>query len=170
MTESPTRKILVATDFSTRSDRAIRRASLLARQVSAELVLVHVIDDDRPERLVTAEHREASALLDEVANTTRSLDGVPCRYKVQPGEPFEGILRAADEVNADLIVMGMHRRRPLRDIVIGTTIERVMQEGRRPVLMANAVPAGDYHSILVAVDLSAPAANAARTAQSLGML
>lgn len=170
MTESPTRRILVATDFSTRSDRAIRRASLLARQMSAELVLVHVIDDDRPRRLVTAEQREASALLDELAITTRSLDGVPCRQEVHLGEAFEGILRAAGEIDADLIVMGMHRRELLRDIFIGTTIERVIREGRRPVLMANMVPAGNYHSVLIAVDLSPPSANAARTALSLGLL
>ncbi|HEU6442162.1 MAG TPA: universal stress protein, partial [Microvirga sp.] len=46
------RTILVATDFSTRSDRALRRATLLARHVSARLVLIHVVDDDRPVRLV----------------------------------------------------------------------------------------------------------------------
>jgi nucleotide-binding universal stress UspA family protein len=99
-----------------------------------------------------------------------SLDGVPCVCKVLLGEAFEGILRAGDEVNADLIVMGAHRRQILRDIITGTTIERVIRQGRRPVLMANAVPAGNYHNILVAVDLSSPSAHAARTAQSLGVL
>ena len=50
-------KILVATDFSTRSDRALRRASLLAHSVSAELVLLHVIDDDQPKPLQEVQQR-----------------------------------------------------------------------------------------------------------------
>ncbi|WP_262271421.1 universal stress protein [Microvirga yunnanensis] len=39
--------ILAATDFSTRSQRAVRRAGLLARDCGAELTLVHVVDDDQ---------------------------------------------------------------------------------------------------------------------------
>lgn len=46
--------LLVATDFSTRSDRALRRAVLLAKQYTAGLVLVHVVDDERPRRFVNA--------------------------------------------------------------------------------------------------------------------
>ena len=59
-------RILVATDFSTRSDRALRRGTLLAKQFGCDVTLVHVIDDDQPLRTVEAERREATALLDEV--------------------------------------------------------------------------------------------------------
>ena len=45
------RTILVATDFSERSDRALRRATLFARAQGAKLVLVHGVDDDQPDRL-----------------------------------------------------------------------------------------------------------------------
>ena len=41
--------ILAATDFSTRSHRALRRAGLLARERKAELTLVHVLEDDHPD-------------------------------------------------------------------------------------------------------------------------
>lgn len=44
--------ILAATDFSIRSQRAVRRAGLLARESDAELTLVYVVDDDRPSDLV----------------------------------------------------------------------------------------------------------------------
>ena len=52
-------KILVATDFSTRSDRALMRATLIARQTKAELILVHVVDADQPKRLVAADRETA---------------------------------------------------------------------------------------------------------------
>ncbi|WP_292420537.1 universal stress protein [Mesorhizobium sp.] len=56
-------KILAATDFSTRSQRALRRAGLLARNVAAELTLVHVVDDDQPSAIVRLETREAEDIL-----------------------------------------------------------------------------------------------------------
>ena len=59
--------ILVATDFSARSDRAIRRAGLLAREQGARLMLLHVVDDDRPERLVAEEMATAQELLENTA-------------------------------------------------------------------------------------------------------
>src|SRR5690349_25051655 len=42
---------LVATDFSTRSDRALLRATLVANRVGAALTLVHVVDADQPHRM-----------------------------------------------------------------------------------------------------------------------
>jgi universal stress protein E len=57
--------ILAATDFSTRSQRALRRAGLLARASRAELTLAHVVDDDQPPDLVALERREAERILGE---------------------------------------------------------------------------------------------------------
>lgn len=58
-------QILAATDFSTRSQRASGRAGLLARERSAELALVHVVDDDQPPDLVALETLEAERILGE---------------------------------------------------------------------------------------------------------
>ena len=82
------KRILVATDFSTRSDRALRRAVLLARQHSAEMTIVHVIDDDQPPQLLKAEERESGSLLRELAATVCEIDRVPCDARVAFGEPF----------------------------------------------------------------------------------
>lgn len=163
-------RILVATDFSTRSDRALRRATLLARQASAEIVLVNVVDSDQPVRLRQAEEREAAALLSEIANTVHSADGVPCEFRLAVGEPFEAIVDVADEVGADLVIMGPHRRQALRDIFIGTTVERTIRQSRLPVIMANAVPAGSYQHVLIATDFSDCSALAVRAARKLGLL
>ncbi|MCB8823361.1 universal stress protein [Microvirga rosea] len=59
------------------------------------------------------------------------------RALVVAGDPFDGILRAAASTGADLIVMGAHRKQLLRDILVGTTIERVIRTGPHPVLMVN---------------------------------
>lgn len=163
------KRILVATDFSTRSDRALRRATLLARQYSAEIAVVHVIDDDQPSRLLKAEQREARNLLDDLAATVSEIDRLQCDTRLMLGEPFQAIAETAEAVSADVIVMGPHRRQALRDVFIGTTIERTIRRSQRPVIMANAVPAGRYDRILVATDLSDCSATAIAKARKLGI-
>jgi len=163
------RKIMVATDFSTRSDRAFRRATLLARSTSSHLVLVHVVDDDQPARLVEVSQREATILLTELARTVHDVDGVPCDAKVMLGEPFQCLSDAAEEFDAALTVMGPYRRQALREMFMGTTVERTIRRSRRPILMANAVPSRPYQRILIATDFSEGSAHALNAARDLGL-
>ena len=162
--------IVAATDFSTRSQRAFRRAGQLARQIGAELTLVHVVDDDQPAAMVASEQREAGKFLDEQIETLDELRGLPCRALLTMGEPFDGILRAAETASADLIVMGSHRKQILRDIFVGTTIERVIRAGPYPVLMVNADPGQPYRSVMAGIDMSEPSAHALKTAIGLGLV
>lgn len=163
------RRILVATDFSIRSDRAVRRGTLLAKALEASLSLVHVIDDDQPRRIVKAERAAATALLDEQARTLRRIDGVDCDTRIVLGHPFEGITTAAEEIAPDLLVIGPHRKQALKDEFVGTTAERTIRASRRPVLMANGVPAGIHRHVLIAVDLSACSRAALRAVTDLGL-
>lgn len=162
------KQILVATDFSTRADRALRRATLLAQEAGAQLVLVHVVDEDLPPRLLEAETLEATALLQELAATVTSVDAVPCAARLAVGEPFQAIGALAEELDADLVIMGQHRRQALRDVFVGTTVERTIRESLRPLIMANAPPAGPYERVLAATDFSEGSANALHVAQNLG--
>ncbi|HDZ71988.1 MAG TPA: universal stress protein [Aurantimonas coralicida] len=146
--------ILVATDFSERSDRALRRATLLAKQSGARLSLVHVVDDDQPMRIVDSERTVARQLLREQTATLENVDGVACNARVVLADPFVGIIRAAEEDAPDLLVIGPHRRQALRDIFVGTTAERTIRSAPCPVLMANAPPVGQYRHVLFATDLS----------------
>jgi nucleotide-binding universal stress UspA family protein len=161
--------ILAATDFSTRSQRAVRRAGLLARDSGAGLTLVHVVDDDQPPDLVAIEMREAERILGEQIGAIAELRGAPSRPLVVAGDPFDGILRAAASTAADLIVMGAHRKQLLRDILVGTTIERVIRTGPVPVLMVNGEVGQPYRTALAAVDLCEPSVKAIRTGMALGL-
>src|SRR4051812_24546288 len=102
-------QILAATDFSTRSNRALRQAGLLAQAGNAQLHIVHVVDDDHPDELIRIEKREAERLLSEQASSMPELSRVQPRLMVVTGDPFDGILKASAEIRADLIVMGSHR-------------------------------------------------------------
>ena len=163
------KKILVATDFSTRSDRAVRRATLLARKFGAAVSLVHVVDDDRPKRIVDAEHELASMLLGEQARSLREIDGVDCSARVTLGSVSEEITKAAEASMADVLVIGPHRHQAFQDVFVGTTAERTIRTRRHPVLVASGVPASFYRHVLVAVDLSDCSKNALRVVSGLGL-
>jgi universal stress protein E len=162
--------ILAATDFSTRSHRALRRAGALAAARGAELTILHVVDDDQPRELVEIESREATRILTEQIAAMAELRAVQCRPMIIGGNPFDGILVSARSIGADLIVMGAHRKQLLRDIFIGTTVERVIRTGPYPVLMVNNETNGPYRSAVAAVDTAEPSAKAVRTARSVGLV
>ena len=162
-------QILLATDFSTRSDRALRRATMLAREHGAGLSLVHVVDDDQPSHLIRTQIAAARVMLQDSARTLSNFDGVPADAVVQAGDLFSGILDAAEQVGADLIVMGAHRRQ-LRDIFVGTTAERTIAHSRIPVLMAAGVPSAPYARALIALDLDERSKAIADRVDGLGIV
>ena len=54
---------------------------------------------------------------------------------VQRGNPVEEIVRSAEEVNCDLIVMGTHGQGTLEDVMLGSTARRVIRRSKMPVLV-----------------------------------
>ena len=116
------------------------------------------------------EQREAERIMAEQTTAMPELRAVQCRSMVVTGDPFDGILRAAAAIEAELVVMGAHRKQLLRDIFVGTTIERVIRTGPFPVLMVNNEAQQRYQKVLAAVDLSEPSANALRVAHAVGLM
>jgi len=162
------KKILVATDFSDRSRRAVERGATLAHDLGASLCVLNVIDDDQPEQLIDAEEREAKAILEKLSGTLDLLNGIDSVTRIEFGEPFLRIVETAQQISADLIVVGAHRRRVLHDLFIGTTAERTVRHSACPVLMANTGPA-TYRHIAVCTDFSDASVEALRTAARLAM-
>lgn len=163
-------KILAATDFSTRSNRALRQAALLAQSDDSLLFMVHVVDNDQPDDLVRMEQREAERILREQMGAMPEIRWTHARPMVIAGDPFDGILQAAAEIQPDLIVMGSHRKQLLRDIFIGTTVERVIRKAALPVLMVNHEAQRRYERVLAPTDMSDISANALHAARSIGLL
>ena len=160
--------ILVATDFSARSDRALLRASLIARKTGASLVLAHAVDADQPDRLIEADRAAASDLLAEAAATLRNDDGIDADWLVTIADVHEGVLAAADEASADLIVIGPHRSR-LKDVFVGTTAERLVRRSTRPLLIAVETPSAHHRTTLLALDFDEASKSAGREALAMGV-
>ena len=147
--------ILVGTDFSERSDRALQRATRLAQSFNAGILLVNVVDDDQPQRIVDIEREEAERMLAQLSATLVKVNKVSCKTNVILASPFVGLAKAVSEVCPDLLVIGSHRRQVLKDVFKGTTAERTIRTVACPVLMVNEVaPTSDYQRVLQTTDLS----------------
>lgn len=160
--------ILVATDFSARSDRALRRAVLESGRLGADLMLVHVIDDDQPAYMIERQREVAEELLGDAVRTFSDVDKVRADMTIRTGDPFAAILDAADDVDAQMIVIGPHRPR-LSDMIFGTTAQRTIGDSSRPLLVANSMPSGPYRRILLAIDKEEASKEAALAARKLGI-
>ncbi len=147
------KKILIATDLSPRSDRALERALAIGQQLGAEVVALHVVDDGLPGEIAERQQRHAEqairAMVAGLAGQPPSHFGVT----TVRGKDYAEVLAHAEVMGAELLVIGTHRHKS-RDLVAGTTAERVIRLGACPTLVVRERVAGPYASILAPVDLS----------------
>jgi nucleotide-binding universal stress UspA family protein len=132
-------RILVPTDGSTGTAHVAMQAFDLAEQYEATVHLLSVVDDDVGSILGDA--RETTVELQEHGRRALdTLEGLAEVYLLEPvselreGDPAEEILAYADEIDADLIVMGTHGRTGIERRVIGSVAERVVRHAERPVM------------------------------------
>lgn len=127
----PFRRILVPVEGLRDSLRPIERATQLARQFDAEVLLVH-IDDALPGRSIdeaerrSAARRDLEALCADLEREKISCHTVELRV-YPPREVAAVIAAAAREESADLIVMGTHGRTGLSRLFGGSVAEEVVR-------------------------------------------
>lgn len=154
------KSILVATDLSARSDRAIQRALQIAGSHGARLCVAHVVDDELPAKIAERQQDVARDMLRELIAGMPAARGRKVDVEVVFGEHFSTIIDLAEKTAADLVVIGKHREDVLLDLFRGSTGERVMRFGMRPVLVAKQPPSIPYAHVLAAVDFSPPSQKA----------
>ena len=81
--------------------------------------------------------KRAMDYLDRAGEGLRS-KGAIVKAKVSTGDPAEEIIKAADEINADLVTMSTHGRSGLSRWAFGSVTDRVLRGGNRPILMVRA--------------------------------
>jgi nucleotide-binding universal stress UspA family protein len=144
------KRILVATDGSKLSAKAIRMAARLAGSSGATLtgafvmepyspasygeaaIYVPAMSPKRYKEVTEREARKALALVEIEARTA----GADCDTTMLTAyTPWEGILRAAKAKKCDLIVMASHGRRGLTGLVLGSETTKVLTHSKIPVLV-----------------------------------
>lgn len=148
------KNILVATDLSERSDLAMDRAALLAKQMNALLHIVYVIDDEISSTIALTIQENASVELRRQIKESPLFEGVKTKIYVEFGHPWRMITELAEHHRADLLVLGAHRNRGLRELFSGTTLHRVAKACKVPLLVAIGRATGPYKKVIVGVDFS----------------
>lgn len=154
--------ILVATDLSERSDRAVLRALRLADAFGATCHVLHVVDDSVPADLGELMRAETQIALRRFVDHSRG--SVEAHARALRGDPLVVVPIEARGVEADLVVLGLHRRRPMFDRLRETTMECLVRELKQPVLLVHDPADHDYQRALVPVSFSPACATALRAA------
>lgn len=135
-------RILVPVDFSDCSRKALQYALPFAQEFEASLILLHVVSPFLPPaemamtdvadielRMRESGLRELEALRASVART------VPVETALRVGRPDTEIVRAARELDADVIVLSTHGRTGLAHMFMGSTAEQVVRRAGCPVFI-----------------------------------
>lgn len=154
------KNLLVASDLTALSDRAVHRAERLAAQFGAALTVLHVVNEALHVDVRRQLGAEATRIIRDQLAVTTTREEVKGEIRVAAGEAFAEILRAARAADADMIVLGMHRKQGMRELFVGTTVERVLRYSERPVLVVKDQATRDYQRVLIPVDFSVPSRRA----------
>jgi nucleotide-binding universal stress UspA family protein len=144
------RKILYATDLSPNSAYAFRYAINSAIKHDADIIILHVVQESAPffeeERLKMIREEKVAKATNHIKDRLQtfrdkerkadpqSIDRV-VSVEVCEGYPPEEILRKADELSCDIIVMGTHGKGIIRHSFLGSTAQKVLRRVRKPVFI-----------------------------------
>lgn len=141
------KRILLPTDGSNASQRAILSGIEFAKSIGAEVVAMtatpafHTFTADSemleqtPEQYAEASRAHGQRLLDEVLAAARDA-GVACTgVQVVSDEPYEAIIHAAREHMCDLILMASHGRKGVKALLLGSETQKVLVHSAIPVLV-----------------------------------
>lgn len=144
------KKILYTTDLSPNSAYAFRYAINSAKKHDATIIILHVVEEIAPffqkERLKTISEKKITEAMDRIRNQLKIFcdrelkDDPECADRVVSievcqGYPPEEILKKADELNCDVIVMGTHGKGVIRHSFLGSAAQKVLRRVRKPVFI-----------------------------------
>lgn len=170
--------ILAATDLSAPARHAVMRAALLASETCARLNILHVMDLKLMEHLRqlfgnTGENierrliEEVDGELDVLGAEVERHYGIRVDRRVVSGVVPDGILKQADTLKADLLIMGTRGAGFIRQLLLGSITEQVLRRATCPVLVVKQMPHEPYQRVLVPVDFSKRSASSLRRARAI---
>ena len=135
-------RVVVGCDFSPLSQIAITMAASVAGPVVGATIEALYVSPPVGQKL---SYEQASDVTDDIRTRLErfiesgvraaGISAIGVNAHVYPGDPATEILRLAEDVEADLIVVGTHGRVGVKRLLMGSVAEEVMREARCPVLV-----------------------------------
>jgi nucleotide-binding universal stress UspA family protein len=162
------KRFLIATDLSSRAEKAVGRAVQLAEEHRGTLTVLHILTrqagyETRTQQIASKIEKDLRRKVEALAAKKSSVASV----RALPGTPFVEIIRQGREEAADLILVGAHGENFIKDLLLGTTAEKIVRKGDRSVLVVKQAAQHSYRRVLVAVDFSDNSRNALELALRL---
>ncbi|MDD3017260.1 MAG: universal stress protein [Comamonas sp.] len=142
-------RILVATDGSPLSEKAVQHALSLAKISGATLIALRVVpryprsyleggatvDTTEIKRIEAQWSEQAQAQLGSIKAEGKSM-GVPVKTSIAKSDLVaESIITAADKQEVDLIIMASHGRKGIKRLLLGSETQHVLTHSSKPVLV-----------------------------------
>lgn len=138
-------EIVVGYDDSDAANAALRHAVTLAHGLGTGIALVFCTEPPSVTAGGAGHQRDVIATIGEEMLTKGAAivaaAGIPVTRELVDGRPVDGLIAAADEHDAAMIVVGHHGEGPLRGALLGATANKLLHHSERPVLVVPA--AGD---------------------------
>jgi universal stress protein E len=160
-------QILCATDFLAKTEPAIDRAACIGIDSGADVALLHVVVPGESEWELEQTLQSAYKQLRFRAQPPFWPAPVTPEVMVRAGDPAQLILDTLEHANASLLLLGPHRKRPVRDALKGTIAAKALASKQCPVLVVRSEARTRYRRVLLALDMSNASATAIRAAESL---
>ena len=172
------RTILAASDLSALARHAVARAALIAAETGARLSLQHVVNVGAFDALRHLLDSDAAGLQDtllkEVQGEAHALAaemerryGVSSDVHLMVGKVQAEISSHADAIDADILVLGARGAGFVRELLLGSTTERVLRRTRRSLLVVKQMAHETYRRVLLPVDFSPRSVDALHRARAV---
>jgi nucleotide-binding universal stress UspA family protein len=141
-------KILYPTDFSDASKKALDYIKQLKEAGTKEVVVLHVIDERELESVL--HHSEGGLTFEEdlgkimeknaeegmkLIEDELKKSGFMVKPRIEWGIPFRDILKAEEEENVSVVVVGSHGKSCIAEMLLGSVSEKVVRKSNKPVLV-----------------------------------
>lgn len=154
------KQILVASDLSPRSHNAVERAAQLANQHGAHLTVLRVIEKDVPPDLASKHCHGQKAVLESYVRGIDGLGNIAYDVRVHFGKAWRCVVSLAQELDADLIVVGQHKNGLAGNPIWGSTMDIVIRRSHVPTLIAASKKPLFYKHIVAGIASSEASAKA----------
>jgi nucleotide-binding universal stress UspA family protein len=131
MDDKPFRRILVGYDGSDGSEKAVALAVEVAKMCDSAVIICHAFGN----MPMTSKPSEVRRLINPVVERLARL-GITTLVSIPDSLPAQGVLDAAEEHKADLIIMGSRGRGTFANLPLGSTAERVLRYAKVSVMIA----------------------------------
>jgi len=172
--------IVAATDFSVLSNIAVMRAALLAKELGAELHLIHIVHPldlyagselsfDFQMHYQQVQQQTIKTQLEALASQLREQFSITIEAGTRIGRAHTEIANYASTHHADLIVVGAQGENSMLAKLVGSTALRLLKVAKSPVLMIknHETVTQPYHKVIAAVNFAPSSADVPALASTI---